>query len=340
MTKHFMTGRLFALVFSVAVCGSVHAQAGISRVGQGVQPMAAPTTIPQQQATTAAPPAIATPGATPMPSPLPGGAMPAPANLKQEALDKLAPLSPSEILGLREELNRRAAAINQPLDRVAKPVRRLVPLDISPGSTPEVIRMAYSQGSVISFVDAAGRPWPVLTADNFNPSGFDSALIGVNGVSVGVKHPAARSGSIAVLLEGMNSPVSFSVMTGQPEVDYNVEVQLPRYLPGQPAPVGAVEQIRSLGAADLMNFLLNTPPREARVLTSDSPNVTAWQISPERMIVRTEALVASPAWQRRQSSTAGMSVYDLPLTSRVLIAAQGQMMSVRVSGFAATKEQK
>jgi intracellular multiplication protein IcmK len=302
--------------------------------------MAAPNIPAPQQPSTVAPPHIATPGAPPMPTPLPGGAMPAPANLKQEAIDRLAPLSPSEIIELRQELSRRAAATVQPLEPVGKPVRRFVALDITPGATPEVIRTAFSQGSVISFVDAAGRPWPVSQADNFNPTGFDAATFGPNAVSVGVRSPTSRSGSIAVLLEGLPTPLSFSVVTGQREVDYSVEVQLPRYLPGQPAPVGAVEQIRSLGAADLMNFLLNTPPREARALQSDSPTVTAWQISPERMIVRTEAMVASPAWQRRQSSTAGVSVYDLPVTSRVLIAAQGQMMSVRVSGFTATREQK
>lgn len=283
------------------------------------------------------PPPVRTPG---MPTPLPGGPLPSPVNLQQEAIERIAPLTPTEIIDLRQELGRRSAAMTQPLDPVAKPVRRSIAIDLAPSATPEVIRAAFSQGSVVSFVDAAGRPWPVVVADNFNPSGFDTAAFGQNGVSIGVKSAGARSGSVAVLLEGMTSPITFSVVTGQREVDYSVEVQLPRYLPGQPAPVGAVEQIRSLGAADLMNFLLNTPPREARALKSDSANLVAWQVSAERMIVRTEAMLASPAWSRRQSSATGVSVYDLPLTSRLLVASQGQMMTVHLSGFAATKEQK
>jgi hypothetical protein len=58
------------------------------------------------------------------------------------------------------------------------------------------------------------------------------------------------------------------------------------------------------------------------------------------MIVRTEALVASPAWQRRQSSTSGVNVYDLPLTPALVVAAQGQLMNVRLSGFAGTRERR
>lgn len=330
---------------TVAAAAAAHAQAGISRVGATppVQPADAPTlpaATPQQRPQAPAqqsmmPAPIAAPGA-----PLPGGPLPAPLNLKQEALERSAPLTADEILEFRREMARRAQAAQQPLHPVAKPTRRFVTLDLTPGATPEVIRTAYAQGAVVSFVDAAGRPWPVAVADNFNPDGFDTAVFGTNGVSIGVKKETARAGNVAVLLEGLTTPITFSVVTGQREVDYSVEVQLARYLPGQPAPVGAVEQIRSLGAADLMNYLLNTPPKGVRPLVSDSPNVTAWQISPERMIVRTAALVASPAWQRRQSSTSGVNVYDMPLTPALVVSAQSQLMTVRLSGFAGTKEQR
>lgn len=328
---------LLASAAVLAVSTAAFAQAGISRSAP-VQPAAAPVlpaTAPVQQPM---PAPIAMPGQAG--APMPGGPLPMPINLKQEALERTAPLTPDEILELRREMTRRGQAMQQPLAPVAKPMRRFITLDLTPGAVPEVIRTAFAQGSVVSFVDAAGRPWPVSVADNFNPNGFDTAVFGSNGVSIGVKNEAARAGNVAVLLDGLTTPITFSVVTGQREVDYSVEVQLPRYLPGLPAPVGAVEQIRSLGAADLMNFLLNTPPKDARALVTDSPNVTAWQVSPERMIVRTEALVASPAWQRRQSSTSGVNVYDLPITPRLVVAAQSQLMTVRLTGFAGTKEQR
>jgi intracellular multiplication protein IcmK len=328
------------------------AQGGIGRVAPSAPVQAAatpqlPVAVPQPpsaaapgQTASMAPPPIpgATPGAGQMP--LPGGPLPAPLNLRQEALERIAPLTPEEVLELRKELKRRTEAMSQSLEPLGKPTRRVLTVDLSPGATPPVVRTAVNQGGVVSFVDATGRPWPVLTVDNYNQAGFDVAAFGPNGVSIGVKSASARATNMAVLLEGMSSPITFTVTTGQSEIDYSVEMQLPRYIPGQPAPVGAVEQMRSLGAADLMNFLLNTPPKDARALTSDTPTVVAWQVSPERMIVRTDALVASPAWQRRQSSTTGVSVYDLPLSPRIVVAAQGQILNVRLSGFAATKEQR
>lgn len=342
--------RCGSLVLTAMVCSSLYAQTGMSRASASAPQYSAapapPAQAPQAPAATqlgAGIPASGVPrqstpagyvAGQPMPMPLPAPA----ADLKTEAIDRIAPLNAKEILELRKELGVRASAMQQPLEPTAKPVRRVVRMDLSPGAAPEVIRTAVAQGSVITFLDAAGRPWPVVSADNFNPAGFDIATFGLNGVSVGVKAAGARAGNMAVLLDGLQIPVTLSIQTGQREVDYSVEFHIPRILPGQPAPVGAVEQVLSLGAADLMNYLLNTPPEQARALVADSPLATAWQVSPDRMIVRTTGLVASPTWRRRQSSALGVSVYDLPLTPVVLVAAEGQLLPVRLSGFGATRE--
>lgn len=333
-----------AFSLALLLCGNLWAQTGMTRASassaqapQAPQHSPAPTPPAQvpapPQAPVARPPTSYTAGQPmPMPTPLP------PANLTTEAIDRVAPLNPKEILELRKELGARAAAMQQPLEPTAKPVRRVVRMDLSPGAAPEVIRAAVAQGSVITFLDAAGRPWPVVSADNFNPGGFDIATFGGNGVSIGVKTGGVKAGNVAVLLDGLQIPVTLAVQTGQREVDYSVEFHIPRILPGQPAPIGAVEQVLSLGASDLMNFLLNTPPEQARALVVDSSVATAWQVAPDRMIVRTTGLIASPAWRRRQSSALGVSVYDLPLTPVVLVATEGQLLPVRLSGFGATRE--
>lgn len=344
------------LLFSnLVICGNAIAQTGLVRAAN------APPTVPNVPIVAAQPPrALPAPQlAAPAPAdrlpapgtPLPPGyGMPAPApvplplppaDLKTEALDRVAPLNPKEIIELRKELGARSAAMTQPLEPVGQPVRRVVKLDLTPGAAPGVIRVALSQGSVITFLDATGRPWPVKSADNFNPGGFDIATFGTNGVSIGVKSLSARNGNLAILLDGLSAPVTLAVQTGQREIDYSVEFHVQRLLPGTPAPAGATEQVLSLGSADLMNFLLNTPPKEARSLISDLPmSVSAWQISPDRMIVRTDAMVASPAWQRRQSSAMGVTVYDMPLSPVLLLAVNGDLRPVRFSGFGATKEQK
>lgn len=308
-----------------------------------VTPLAAPAIAPAP-GTPFTPPAQSPnfhPGA-PMPTPMgSAGAVPAaPINLKGEALDRIAPLSPSEILELRKDLEDRSNAMSQPIGPVGKPVRRLVTLDLSPGASPEIVRATFGQGTVVTFLDAAGRPWPIKAAENFNPKGLDVAILGDNGISIGVKAANARIGNIAVKLDGVASPIAFAVAIGQAEIDYSVEMQLPRYLPGAPAPVGAVEALPSLGAPELLNFLLGTVPQGVRALKVDAVNVHAWQLNAQTMVVRTDGMLASPRYNRRQSSANGLSVYELPISPRLILAAQGQMQSVAISGFDLTKEPK
>lgn len=324
------------ILISFAVLASAFSahsqQQGISRVSPGgVQPVAAPMIAPQL------PPAVTPTSRGPMPTPLPAGV--SSINLKEEALDRVAPMPPQDVLEFRREIGSRSDAMQQPLKPGGKPVRRVISLDLSPGASPEVFRTAFGQGGVVTILDAAGRPWPILDVDNFSKD-VSVALLGVNGVSIGLKTESARQGSIAVRLEGLPSPVTFSVVAGQAEIDYSLEMQVARYLPGAPAPVGSVEGLPTLASADLMNYLLGTPPKSARPLTSDGGGVKAWQTSPQTMIVRTEALLASPRFSRRQSSANGMTVYELPLSPKIILASQGQMQSVAVSGFEGTKEQQ
>lgn len=321
-----------------------NAQSGISRATASqpgsVQPVATPV-LAAGPSKIMAPPAVSTPGVNgPMPTPLPGGVMAPLANLKEESINKIAPLSAQEIIDLRKELEVRANAMAEPIGPVAKPVRRLVTIDMSPGSSPEIVRVSFGHGSVVTFLDAAGRPWPVIAADNFNQRGLDVAVLGINGLSIGVKTAAARAGNIAVQLEGIPSPITFAVAIGQLEVDYNVEMQVPKYLPGLAAPVGSVEKMPSLGAPELLNYLLGAAPKESRVLQVSAANVKAWQVTSETMIIRTDALLASPRYSRRQSSAAGVTVYEVPVSAHVILASQGQMQPVTIAGFSATKEQK
>ncbi len=274
--------------------------------------------------------------AAPMPLPM------AAPDLKAEALDRIAPMTPDQVRALRRDLDARTKAMQQALETQAKPVRRQVVIDLSPGATPEVIRTTFAQGSILSFVDAAGRPWNVKTVENFNPTGFDAALFGTSSVSVGVIQPSARAGNIGVLLDGVSTPLMFTFVTGQPEVDYALEVQLPRYAPGMAAPVGAVDLPPSQGASELMNYLLNTPPEAARALKTDSSSVKAWQISPTKMIVRAEGMLVAPAFSRQQSSQTGVSVYEVPLSPHILVSlkTQNQLARISVSGLGPTVEQK
>lgn len=334
-TKH--TLRLLAGLAAAAACATAMGQqGGITRAGAAPQASATP------QVTARPAPAL---DGMPRPTPLPG--QPLPANgappvappmlsIKDEALNRIAPLTAEEVLELRQEMLRRQQAVQQPLEPIARPVRRAVPLDLAPTAAPEVVRLANGQGAVVSFFDAAGRPWPISVGDGYSPQALDVATFGPNGLSLGLKRRLAGRTNVAVLLEGLDTPVVLSVLPAREEADVALEVQVPRYVPSLPAPVNAAQQMASLNAAELMDFLLGTPPRTARPLASNSAAVKAWQTGPNRMIVRTSALLAAPAWSRRQSSGTGVTVYEVPLSPVLTVAVDGALSSVRLDGFTAT----
>lgn len=315
--------------------------AGMQRVGPAVTPAQQPAAPLAAPALGAKPPAqqpamqVAPQPGRVMPTPLPGGAMPAP-DLADESVRMIAPLSAEEILRVRRELNVRQKAAVEPLIPQGKPSTRLARLDLSPGATPEVIRISMSEGAVVSFIDAAGRPWPIENADSFNPNGFDIAAFGKNGLSIASKMEQAI-GNVAVRLEGMSGAITFKVLSGHTasrDLDYAIDLQVPRYLPGVAAPMGAVMSQPSLGVGELMDYLLRTPPRDARELKVEGiVGALAWQTPSGRIMLRTEKLVLSPDAKRRQSSSDGMTVYELPVTPVALVSDNGRLINVQISGF-------
>lgn len=310
--------------------------------GGRVAPMDAPALPAQPQVQPPTVRSLAAPPVQPMPAPLPmaGAPLPRP-DLVNEAIDSTAPLTPEEILRLRQELDKRARAAAQPLAPQAKPTTRVLQIDMSPGATPEVVRISRSEGTVVTFIDAAGRPWPIENADNFNPKALDIALFGKNGLSIASKVEQGI-GNIAIRLEGMSGALTIRVVVGHAsirEVDYTVDMQVPRYLPGAPAPVGAVVSQPAIGVDELLDFLLRTPPSTAKPLQIEGlQGGLAWQTASGRMMLRTEKLVLSPNARRRQSSSDGMTVYELPLSPVVLVSDDGRITNVRISGFSLSQE--
>lgn len=310
--------------------------AGIQRVSpnqaqkpaQPVSPMAAP--VLAQQAPVAQP-TIQQPARV-MPTPLPGTGF----DRVEDSVNMIAPLSADEILRLRRELNVRQKAAIEPLAPQGKPSTRLARVDLSPGATPEVIRISLSEGAVVSFIDAAGRPWNIENADSFNTAGIDIAAFGKNGLSIAAKMDQAI-GNVAVRLDGMSGAITFKVLVGHSstrDLDYAIDLQVPRYLPGVAAPVGAVISQPSMGAGELMDYLLRTPPRDAKELKVEGlVGAMAWQTASGRIMLRTDKLVLSPDAKRRQSSSDGMTVYELAVTPVALVSDNGRLINVQISGF-------
>lgn len=350
-TAIIMSMRPTAAAVLVALLGCVSLGAtaqGVSRVSnpaaagapvtnQGPQGSSAASQFSQIGPATAQPAGALPSPATPL-SQSASAAMPTPyVATTQAVLDKIAPLTPKEIVNLRKQIDERKDAFTENISGrpPARPTSTQTTVDLSPGGTPPVLRLAPRQGATIMFVDAAGRPWPVEAADNFNDGGYAVSQMAEHVFSVGMKQ--AQIGNIAFKLKDIARPVTVTVMPAQDATDYNLDLVVPKFVGGVPPTAMASAAPAPTHMADeLMAYLYRTPPREARRLTvagSGTDEIMAWQISPSSMAVRTSAQIFSPAWMRRQGSSDGVFVYQLPITPVVVISQGGQLRNVALGGI-------
>jgi intracellular multiplication protein IcmK len=267
-----------------------------------------------------------------MPSPIP----PPGSSLVTEAIDKVAPLSPPEILEFRRTLEQRKEAFSQNATgrAPARQTTSIYNLDISPGAIPPVVRIESGQGGIVSFVDAAGRPWPIKLHDNFNKAALAVSFFADHQLSVSTTSQMPIAVGVAVSLEGLPSAVTLTVLSGQAAVDYQVHMVVPQYRGGPPGPV-AYRGEPSLTAGDLMSYLLLTPPASARKLIVEGlPGAYCWQVSKDRMVFRTNALVTTGAF-RTQGIGDGTAVYELPLSPVVRVVSGERYLSARITGIVA-----
>lgn len=271
--------------------------------------------------------------AAPMPSPLPSPVV----DRVQNALEQAVPLTPTEVTRLMGELYERQRAGQQNVTGIpaAKPITSVEVLDLSPGAVPPVIRVALGQGAVLSFNDSAGRPWPILDNMNFNQRAYEGKLIGPHLYSVTLK--SREPANLTIVLKDLARPIVITALPATDETDYLKEYTVPRFVDGlPPASVAASsrEGTLSFNAPELINYLYRTPPKSARALTvAGLPGVMAWQISAEKMVVRTAGQVVIPAFSRRHSGTDGITVFELPLSPVVSITESGALHRISLGGY-------
>lgn len=305
------------------------AQPGAPGAAQGGGPRA--FTYPPLQPSTYPPGGAAAGGAMP-------GALPPPINLPGMALDSVAPMTAEQVREMMTEFMKRSGAARENFTErnQAKPVTSVQTLDLSPGAVPPVVRVAVGQGSVLSFADAAGRPWEIVDNINFHGGAFDVKLIAPHLYTVSLKQPAAAN--ITIVLKDLPRPIVVTAVPAQAEVDYLVEFTVPRFVDGKPPAAALVTASSaaspSFNAPELLNYLYRMPPSGAVALkVVGADGVMAWQNSPTTMVVRTDSMPILPAWIRRHVATDGVGAYELPLSPVLSVARGGQVLRASVSGF-------
>ena len=246
-------------------------------------------------------------------------------------LQQNMPLSPQQVVQLRQQIDmaQRAAAILPVVP--PKPVSSTIMMNLAPGSTPPVIRLAQGYVSSIVFVDSTGAPWPIAAFDIGNPKNVNIQWDGKSNILLMQAVAPYGSGDIVFRLVGLPTPITLELISGQRVVDYRVDVHVPGLGPNAkdiPIGSGLPESANSL----LLGVLDGVAPAGSKQLMVRGADGLAWVLG-EKLYLRTRFTVLSPGWVSTMTSIDGMHAYELPKTSSVLISRYGEPFELRIEGY-------
>jgi len=262
-------------------------------------------------------------------------------------VNRVAPANPEQIRGAVEEISRRTGAATLPPNNAFVGRASQYTVDLSPGASPPVVRVAKGMGATVNFVDTAGNPWPIEFANNFYAEAATVTQMAPHVLSVAANSPHL-SGSVGVMLTGLTTPVNFVVTPAQSETDFRVDLRIVGLSPNAVPVPGRTQSNRpklgsssvAPGAAsdDLMGFMYGGTPNGATRLQieltgSIQLDTRAWQTSSGKLIVRTAALIQSPGWYQRLPALDGTAVYEMPPTPILRVSVDGNTETIRIKGL-------
>jgi intracellular multiplication protein IcmK len=204
-------------------------------------------------------------------------------------------------------------------------------VNLSPGSTPPVIRLAKGFVTSLVFLDSTGSPWPISAYDLGDPSIFNIQWDKTGNTLMIQASKLYNYGNMAVRLEGLNTPVMLTLIPGQKEVDYRVDMRIQGIGPNAQMPVLG-DNLPPHANRLLLHVLDGVPPPGSTRLTISGGDARAW-LYREKMFVRTNLTVLSPAWLSTMTSADGMHAYEMQKSPVILVTWHGKVMQLKVEGL-------
>lgn len=241
-------------------------------------------------------------------------------------------LTPDQIKELRRELDSRQRAASELPKKPPKPVTRSLTASTSPGAIPGVMRTFSGYASSLVIADSTGQPWPIENFTVGNKSLFEVGRLDAgdgSALSIVPLNPYASS-NLLLYLRGLPTPISLSLISGQKEVDFRLDLRVQGKGPNA--------QISSMGLPistnnQLTSVLEGVAPSDARALRVSNPEAQAWLTKEGTLYLRTSLQVISPAWLGSMRSTDGMNAYEMRPASNILILRDGSVERLTIEGM-------
>lgn len=244
---------------------------------------------------------------------------------------QLFPLSPEQIIRLKQLYQANEYAQATTAGTPPKPTATSQLVNLSPGSTPPVIRL--SQGFVTSlvFLDSTGAPWPISAYDLGDPAAFNIQWDKTSNTLMIQATKLYTYGNLAVRLRDLNTPVMLTLIPGQKAVDYRVDLRIQGI--GPQAKSLPLEEGLPPSANDvLLHVLDGVPPAGSQRLVVSGGDARAWLVN-DKMYVRTNLTILSPGWIGSMTSADGMHAYEMQKSPVLLVSWHGKVMQLKVEGL-------
>lgn len=255
--------------------------------------------------------------------------------IEDKAFDKMTgqlfPLEPEQVVKLRQRFNTQEFAIASPAGIPPKPTATSQFVNLSPGSTPPVIRLAQGFVSSLVFLDSTGAPWPIMAYDLGDPSAFNIQWDHTGNTLMIQAQKLYNYGNLAVRLKGLNTPVMLTLIPGQKAVDYRVDLRIQGYGPNAKGLL--LDEGLPPHANDILLHVLDgVPPDGSQRLTVSGGDALGWLLK-DRMYVRTNLTIISPGWIATMTSADGMHAYEMMKSPVLLVSWHGKVMQLKVEGL-------
>lgn len=243
----------------------------------------------------------------------------------------LNPLTPEQIVRLKQNYHSNEYAQASPAGTPPKPTATSQFVNLSPGSTPPVIRLSQGFVSSLVFLDSTGAPWPISAYDLGDPGAFNIQWDKTSNTLMIQAMKLYNYGNLAVRLKGLNTPVMLTLIPGQKAVDYRVDLRIQGYGPN--AKSMPMEEGIPPSASDLLLHVLDgVPPDGSQRLVVNGGDARAWVLN-EKMYVRTNLTILSPGWLASMTSADGTHAYEMQKSPVLLVSWHGKVMQLKVEGL-------
>lgn len=244
---------------------------------------------------------------------------------------QLFPLTPEQIVRLKQLYNNNELAGITSAGAPPKPTATSQLVNLSPGSTPPVIRLAQGFVSSLVFLDSTGAPWPISAYDLGDPASFNIQWDKTGNTLMIQAVKLYNYGNLAVRLKGLNTPVMLTLIPGQKAVDYRVDLRIQGV--GPMAVVAPETEGLPASANDILLHVLDgVPPAGSQRLTVSGGDARAWAHD-NLMYVRTNLTILSPGWLASMTSADGMHAYEIQKSPVLLVSWHGKVLQLKVEGL-------